>query len=173
MIQLDIFTYWTELILFQILFPVRLLQNIEPRSLCYTIGPCWFSILNKTVCACCLKLPNYAPLPQLLPPGSHKVILSLWVCFCFVNKFMHINFFSECSYNLEQVNCCFAGKSVHRIPYCVILEGQPSTVYLEHLPSGRYYPWNPCQPLLVIWWGFGRSSSRRSIFSRTRTVLGT
>ena len=53
---------------------------------------------------------------------------------------MHINFFSECSYNLEQVNCCFAGKSVHRIPYCVILEGQPSTVYLEHLPSGRYYP---------------------------------
>ena len=26
-------------ILFQILFPVRLLQNIEQSSLCYTIGP--------------------------------------------------------------------------------------------------------------------------------------
>ena len=28
-------------ILFQILFPFRLLQNIEQRSLCYTGGPCW------------------------------------------------------------------------------------------------------------------------------------
>ena len=33
-------------VLFQILFPVRLLQNIEQSSLCYTIGPCWLSILN-------------------------------------------------------------------------------------------------------------------------------
>ena len=33
-------------ILFQILFPVRLLQNIEKSSLCYTVGPCWLSILS-------------------------------------------------------------------------------------------------------------------------------
>ena len=33
-------------ILFQILFPFRLLQSIEQSSLCYTVGPCWFSILN-------------------------------------------------------------------------------------------------------------------------------
>ena len=32
-------------ILFQILFPFRLLQNIEQSSLCYTVGPCWLSIL--------------------------------------------------------------------------------------------------------------------------------
>ena len=31
-------------ILFQILFPRRLLQNIEQSSLCYTVGPCWLSI---------------------------------------------------------------------------------------------------------------------------------
>ena len=31
-------------ILFQILFPFRL-QNIEQSSLCYTVGPCWLSIL--------------------------------------------------------------------------------------------------------------------------------
>ena len=30
---------------FQVLFPYRLLQNIEYSSLCYTIGPCWLSIL--------------------------------------------------------------------------------------------------------------------------------
>ena len=31
-------------ILFQILFPFRLLKNIEQSSLCYTVGPCWLSI---------------------------------------------------------------------------------------------------------------------------------
>ena len=28
---------------FQLLFPYRLLQNIESSSLCYTVGPCWLS----------------------------------------------------------------------------------------------------------------------------------
>ena len=32
-------------ILFQVLFPFRLLQNIEQSSLCYAVGPCWLSIL--------------------------------------------------------------------------------------------------------------------------------
>ena len=36
-------------ILFQILFPFRLLQNTKERSLCYTVGPCWLSILNIAV----------------------------------------------------------------------------------------------------------------------------
>ena len=39
-------------ILFQILFPFRLLQNIEQSSLCCTVGPCWLSILNIAVCTC-------------------------------------------------------------------------------------------------------------------------
>ena len=30
-------------ILFQILFPFRLLHNIGQRSLCYTVGPCFES----------------------------------------------------------------------------------------------------------------------------------
>ena len=37
-------------ILFQILFPFRLFQNIEQNSLCYTVGPCWLSILNTVTC---------------------------------------------------------------------------------------------------------------------------
>ena len=32
--------------LFQILFPMWLLHNIEQNSLCYTVGPCLLSILN-------------------------------------------------------------------------------------------------------------------------------
>ena len=39
-------------ILLQILFPYRLLQNIECRSLCYTVGLCWLSILYIVVCIC-------------------------------------------------------------------------------------------------------------------------
>ena len=34
-------------ILFQILFPYRLLHNIEQSSLCYTVVPCWLSIFSK------------------------------------------------------------------------------------------------------------------------------
>ena len=39
-------------ILFQIIFPFRLLHNTEQSSLCYTVGPCWLFILNIAVCAC-------------------------------------------------------------------------------------------------------------------------
>ena len=39
-------------ILFQILFPYRLLQNIEYSSLCYIVGSCWLSILYIVVCIC-------------------------------------------------------------------------------------------------------------------------
>ena len=34
-------------VLFQVLFPYRLLQNIEQSSLCYSLGPCWLSILYQ------------------------------------------------------------------------------------------------------------------------------
>ena len=44
-------------ILFQILFPVKLLQNIEQNFLCYTVGPCWLSILNIAVCTCPSQTP--------------------------------------------------------------------------------------------------------------------
>ena len=38
--------------LFQILFPYRLLENIEHSSLCYTVGLCYLSILYIVVCIC-------------------------------------------------------------------------------------------------------------------------
>ena len=45
-------------ILFQILFPFRLSENIEQSFLCYTVGPCWLSILNIAVCTCQSRTPK-------------------------------------------------------------------------------------------------------------------
>ena len=45
-------------ILFQILFPYKLLQNTEYHSLCYTVDPCWLSILHITVFICWSQTPN-------------------------------------------------------------------------------------------------------------------
>ena len=39
-------------ILFQILFPFRLLQNMEQHSLCCIVGPRCLSVLNIAVSAC-------------------------------------------------------------------------------------------------------------------------
>ena len=50
--QSDLVIHVHVSILFQILFPFRLLQNIEQSSLCYTVGPCWLSVLNIVVCIC-------------------------------------------------------------------------------------------------------------------------
>ena len=43
--------------------PSRLPYNIEQTS-CYTVSPCWLSILNIAVCTC--QLPNY-PFPSFVP----------------------------------------------------------------------------------------------------------
>ena len=62
-------------ILFQILFAFRLLQNTEPSSDCYTVGPCWLSILNIVVGTCQSQTPNLSlPTPHF-PPGNHKFVL--------------------------------------------------------------------------------------------------
>ena len=50
--QRDSVTHIHGSVLFQILSLIRLLQNIEPSSLYYTVGPCWLSILNIAVCTC-------------------------------------------------------------------------------------------------------------------------
>ena len=39
----------TSYILFQIIFQYRLLQNMKYSSLCYTVGPCWLTILYIVV----------------------------------------------------------------------------------------------------------------------------
>ena len=51
-IYVCVYIYIYIYIPFQILFPYRLLQNIEHSSLCYTVGPCWLSIFYIVVCIC-------------------------------------------------------------------------------------------------------------------------
>ena len=78
-------------ILFQILFPIRLLQNIKQSSLCSTVGPCWLSILYIVylyiyMCVCvCVYIYIYIYInPKLLiysPPfpfGNHKFVF--YIC---------------------------------------------------------------------------------------------
>ena len=60
-------------ILFQILFPYRLLQNIEYSSLCSTVGPCWLPILYIAVYNCLSQTSNLS-----LPPLSPLVTISLY-----------------------------------------------------------------------------------------------
>ena len=62
-IQSNIYMY----LLFQILFPYKLLHNIEYGSLCYTVGPCSLSGFYTVVC--------------------------LWVYFCFLYNFTCIILF--------------------------------------------------------------------------------
>ena len=66
-------------ILFQILFPYRLLWVIEYSSLCYVVGPCWLSILYVVMCICSLQTPNWS-LPQPHSLLITKTLLSMSVC---------------------------------------------------------------------------------------------
>ena len=41
------FIHMCVYILFHVIFAYRLLENIESDSLCYTMVPCWLSILHR------------------------------------------------------------------------------------------------------------------------------
>ena len=42
-------------------------ERLEQSSLCYRVGPCWLSILNKAVCTCQSQTPNiFLPLLNIL-----------------------------------------------------------------------------------------------------------
>ena len=70
-------------ILFQILFPFRLLQNIEQNSLCYIVGPCWLSVLNIAVWTCQSQISKLSLpcLPLLVTISSFSKSVSLFL-FC-------------------------------------------------------------------------------------------
>ena len=84
----------------------RLPYNIEQSSMCYIVGPCWLSILNRAVCTCLSQTPQLS-LPHVLPLCNHKfVLLSLWVsfvsiyckyfCLCgFFNKHLLLSYYKN------------------------------------------------------------------------------
>ena len=61
--QSDSVAYIYVSILFPILILFRLLQDIEQSSSCYTVGPCWLSILNIAECTCQSQPPNLSLTP--------------------------------------------------------------------------------------------------------------
>ena len=93
-------------VLFKIIFPFRLLQNIEQSSLCYTVGPCWLC-----VCSSCLTLWD---LMDYSPPGSsvHGIFLAR------ILEWISIFFSRESSQPRDQTH--FPGVSciARRILYC-------------------------------------------------------
>ena len=52
--------------------PSRLPHNTEKTSICYTVSPCWFSILNISVCACLSQIPLLSLLLILAIPFSRE-----------------------------------------------------------------------------------------------------
>ena len=74
--QSDSVMYTHAPIIFEILFPFRLLQNIEPSSLCYAVGSCWFSLLKIAVCTCQSQIPILS-LPLLIAVNSFSKSVSL------------------------------------------------------------------------------------------------
>ena len=69
--------------------PSRLSHNLEQSSVCYTVGPCWLSILNIAVCTWTpflkICLPAWVPVLNCLlhrarrcrlPPHTHWIKLS-------------------------------------------------------------------------------------------------
>ena len=75
-------------ILFQIIFPLKLLYNIKQSSLCYMVGPCCLSILNIAVCIC--QSPNpWLPLPHpCFLSDNHKFIFEVWGSISYISSFI-------------------------------------------------------------------------------------
>ena len=80
-------------ILLQTPLPSSLPQNIEKSPMCYTVGPCWLSILNIAN-----SISNSLIIPSSnLPPGNHKFIL--YVCeFVSVLSIPLYHFFLDSTY---------------------------------------------------------------------------
>ena len=78
--QSYIYIYIYIPILPQTPLPSRLPQNIEQSSLCYTVGPCWVSILNVAMHMCSFQSPELS-LPPILPISWHIHATLLNICF--------------------------------------------------------------------------------------------
>ena len=88
--QIDSLSHKQRSILFQILVPFSLLENIEPSSPGYIVVPCGSSTLNNS--SVCLFIPSshfIPPPPPVFPFDNPKFVI--WVYFCFEYKLIIFN----------------------------------------------------------------------------------
>ena len=89
-------------VLFQILFPITLLQNIEQNSV-----PCTKSLLvlhfKYSVCTCWSQTPNYPFPPTFSPLVTIICSQSMWFWFCFC-KYLHLYHFLKVLH-ISQFSC--------------------------------------------------------------------
>ena len=77
-------------------------HDIDYSSLCYTEGPCP-SILCVIVCTCWSGTPTPSLPHPSSPSATTSLSRSLWVCFCFIDRFVCVNlktclpFWDKCS----------------------------------------------------------------------------
>ena len=90
----NVIRYTYPCILFQILFPFRLLQSIKQSSLCCTVGPCWLSILNVAVCTCWSQTPNLS-LPLTFPCSFSVLFPPAHPCTLFGTAVSLVNSFTK------------------------------------------------------------------------------
>ena len=99
-------------ILFQILFRVRLLQDIEQTSLRSTVGPCWLEVnTSHSLCVRCSEVSSLTLSYMLVPVRSLQDVEQISLCstggpWLEVNTFrsLHVRY-SEVS-SLTKLHAC-------------------------------------------------------------------
>ena len=92
--------------------PSRLPHNIEQSSPCYTVGPCWLSILNTAVCTCWSKLPNY-PFPPFFPLATISSFFKSLNLFLFCKSYQIRSVAQSCPTLCNPMNHSMPGLPVH------------------------------------------------------------
>ena len=128
------------LFLFQILLLIRVLQHIEQSSLCYTVGPCWLSILSVKVKL--LSHVQFFATPWTVayqaPPSTGFSRQEYWsglpfsivMCKCNNEKkiyLQHCNFTSS----LYKINHLSIPTSIYLVGYKII-------VYITYIANTRH-----------------------------------
>ena len=81
----------------------RVPHNTEQSSLCYTVGPCWLSILSTAMCTCVHvhpKLPNY-PFPSSF---RHHDYNSTYINFSLEQFFSQLCVVQTCQFHIRVGN---------------------------------------------------------------------
>ena len=86
----------------QISFHYRLFQESEHSSLCYIVNPCCPFILY--IMYILIRFLWFIPIPFTF--GNHKFVFHVWICFCFVYRFICITFLDSTGDNIIFIVLC-------------------------------------------------------------------